>query len=236
MTLANCGPGDGQWLAGDVRRSVFEITSEVTLVQALTPLTEGQLNPAGVNSSNSIFGSLVGGTGTGNYKGYVNPVGAWRPKRIDQGVDGTLTSNYLAPGNSIIGPITGNGWPGGTYICGTFTDGVLKGKAWYVAEGVSPLVSAGAHVSAGTPVARPSTGRDGSSPNGLIETGWANPSNPSQTLAQSLPGYGGDQSPQAIACGNSFNRFLVKVGVNKPGAVQGSGVGVAPAALPGGYP
>lgn len=69
VKMSNCGPGDGQWLVGDCRRSVFEITSEVNLVQALSPLSEGALNPAQVNSNNlsSIFGA-GGFAGSGTAK------------------------------------------------------------------------------------------------------------------------------------------------------------------------
>lgn len=53
VTLSNCGPGDGAWLVGDCRRSVFEISSEIDLVVGLTPLTERSLTTAGVNPLNS---------------------------------------------------------------------------------------------------------------------------------------------------------------------------------------
>lgn len=235
IVFDNCGPGDGQWLVGDCRRSVFEVTSEITVVPALTPLSEGELNPAGVNKSNAnVLNSLVS---TVNSKGYANPVGAWSPSRIDQGVDGTLTGTYVAPGDSQMVSIynsQGSGSWEGYWIAGMFTSGSLKGKCWYVAEGVTPLINQGAAVKAGTPVARPGPTSFGAP--GLIETGWANPSAPSNTLAKALPGWSGDdQSPQAMACGNSFNRFLIKLGA-KPGAAQGRGVGVAPAPMPGGYP
>lgn len=234
--MSSCGPGDGQWLAGDVRRSVFEVFSEINLVVALTPLTEGALNPAGVNPNNTSLAPLLPGS-VGSIKGYANPVGNWSPSRIDQGVDGTLASAYVAPGDSQIKKIYNSQGAGswrGYWIAGMFTSGPFKGKVWYVAEGIAPIVPEGASVKAGTPVARPvPSGFNGIT--GNIETGWANPGNPSQTLAQSLPGYGGDQSPQAIACGNSFNRFLGKLGA-KPGSLQGAGVHVAPASMPGGYP
>lgn len=43
LVTSSTGPGDGAWLVGSCRRSVFEVTSEITLNQALTPFTEAQL-------------------------------------------------------------------------------------------------------------------------------------------------------------------------------------------------
>jgi len=36
--LANCGPADGLWLVADVTRSVFQPTSQITLVQGMVPI------------------------------------------------------------------------------------------------------------------------------------------------------------------------------------------------------
>ncbi len=228
MVFSNTGPGDGSWLVGNVRRSLFEVLSEVTVVPALNPLSEQQV--AGVNKSNTTF------VPSGASKQYTNPVGSWSPSRIDQGVDGTLARDYVAPGDSqiLIATASDSGWAGGGYIAGKLLNGTYAGKVWYVAEGVSPSVTAGTKVNAGSPVAS-TVSNPYNQINGNIETGWASPSSPGQPLAQTLSGYNGDQSPQAIACGLSFNRFIVSLGA-APGAVQGAGVGVAPAQLPGGYP
>lgn len=241
MNFSNTGPGDGQWLVGDVRRSVFETMSEITVVPALTPLSEGELNPAGYNSNNlSQYGTTV--LGNGSVKGYTNPVTTWTPTRIDQGVDGTLDNPYVALGDSqiIFAVPYDSGWKGG-WIVGKLTSGPLSGKYWYVAEGVYPIVNQGANVTAGTSVGRPvPSGANGIT--GNIETGWADPNQPMRPLAQSLPSYASadpsvkrDQSPAAMACGNSFNRLLVRLGA-KPGSAQGQGVGVAPSPMPPGYP
>lgn len=232
-TFNNTGPGDGQWLVGDCRRSVFEVTSEMTVVPALQPLTEGELNPAQQNPTNlSAFANTI------TLGGYTNPVGNWQPGRIDQGVDGTLTSSAVAPGDSIILPVTkvsDPGWAGGGYIAGQLTTGKLKGKCWYIAEGIVPIVPVGAKVKAGSPVARRIVSPYANHQLGNIEIGWADPNSPGRPLAQSISGYGGDQSPQAMAAGNSFNRFILKLGAS-PGAAQGAGVGVVAAAMPPGYP
>lgn len=243
MVFSNTGPGDGQWLVGDCRRSVFEVMSEITVVPALTPLSEGELNPAGQNQNNlSAYATPINDTG------YVNPVGLWTPTRVDQGVDGTLKGPYMAPADSTIvlaqpsnagwGPIGG---PGGGWIVGRITSGALKGKYWYVAEGIYPLIAQGTNVQAGTPVGRTVINPFNQIP-GNIETGWADPNNPGRPLSQSLPTYATadpavkrDQSPAAIACGNSFNRWLIKLKAS-PGSIQGQGVGVVPSPMPPGYP
>lgn len=235
VTLGSCGPGDGGWLVGNARRSVFEITSEVDMVIAVAPLTETELNPPStlLKKGSKNFPTFVG---SGGNKGYVNPVGKWSPSRIDAGVDGTLNSQYLAPGNSkiLIADAHNSGWAGGGYIAGMFLDGSLKGKVWYVSEGVAPVVPVNAKVSAGQPVAQP-VPSPYNGVNGNIETGWAAPSQPGNPLAHTLPGYTGDQSAQGIAAGNSFNRFLVSLGA-QPGVVQGDGLQVTPSAMPPGYP
>ena len=73
--------------------------------------------------------------------------------------------------------------------------------------------------------------------------GWEDPSAGAAgsgvvPLAETLPGFppvGGDQSPQALACGDSMARFLQSVG--GPASVRmGAGAGVTAAPMPGGYP
>lgn len=61
--MTGCGPGDGAWLVGDCRRSIFNTYSEITLVPALAPLTEQQA--AGTaGGKNAISASKVNATGT----------------------------------------------------------------------------------------------------------------------------------------------------------------------------
>jgi hypothetical protein len=201
-------------------------------------LTEGELNPAGQNPNNSLSNVVSSPFST---KGYTNPVGNWSPSRIDMGVDGTLAGSYVAPADSIIidAETSDPGWAGGGYISGRIVSGPLKGKIWYVAEGIAPVVHPGAKVGAGTTVGRPAVSPYGNSYGkgavGAIETGWANPAATREPLARALPGFGGDQSGQAIACGNSFNRWLIKLGAS-PGSLQGAGLKASPATMPPGYP
>jgi hypothetical protein len=53
-------------------------------------------------------------------------------------------------------------------------------------------------------------------------------------LAETLLGFNGDQSPQALGCGDSIARLLQSVG-GRASVRRGAGVGVAPAPMPGGY-
>jgi hypothetical protein len=70
--------------------------------------------------------------------------------------------------------------------------------------------------------------------------GWEDPSAGAAgsgvaPLAETLPGFSGDQSPQALACGDSMTRLVQSVG--GPASVRmGVGVGVTAAPMPGGYP
>jgi hypothetical protein len=40
IVLSSCGPGNGAWLIGDCTRSVFSVTSQLTLVPPIAPLSE----------------------------------------------------------------------------------------------------------------------------------------------------------------------------------------------------
>ena len=84
---------------------------------------------------------------------------------------------------------------------------------------------------------RPSRAEDRRlSPHGCDEMGWAvPPGTTDQPLAETLPGFGGDQSPQALAAGDSMSRLLKSVN-GPPGVREGAGVGVQAAAMPAGYP
>lgn len=182
------------------------------------------------SSAGSGPGSSGGSVGAGAAAGaaagsYVNPVPGASTGRIDQGVDYTLSSQgFLAPGRSKILVATSGdpGWGGGGYIAGQLLDGPLAGQIWYAAEGILPAIAPGSVVNAGQlvgePVHSPYNGILGN-----IEAGWTNPSNPRQTLAQSLSGYGGDQSSQALTAGYSFSQFVSALG-GVAGEFQGAGV------------
>jgi len=61
--LTGCGPGDGSWLVGTCRRSVFQIYSELTLVPATQPLTEGEA--AGAQSNSAVTGTAASAPNAG---------------------------------------------------------------------------------------------------------------------------------------------------------------------------
>ena len=178
-------------------------------------------NAAGSTSAGATGGSLPAGT-------YTNPVPGASTGRIDQGVDYTLSSSgFLAPGKSqiLIANANDSGWGGGGYIAAKLLDGPLAGDVYYVAEGVKPVVKAGDIVQAGqqlvTRVTNPFNGTLGN-----IEAGWANPNNPGQPIAQTLSGYSGDQSSQALTAGYAFSNFVTALG-GIAGQFQGAGASLA---------
>lgn len=182
-------------------------------------------NPIGDSSSSSGSPSAPTSSGT-----YLNPVPGASTGRIDQGVDYTLSSSgFLAPGRSKIlhADASNSGWAGGGYIAAQLLDGPLAGSVYYVAEGVAPAagITKDKIVAAGTPlvvrVKNPYNGVLGN-----IEAGWADPSNPTRPLAQSLSGYSGDQSSQALTAGYSFAKFVQAVG-GAGGIFQGAGQALA---------
>ena len=190
---------------------------------------------SGATSTAAAGGTGVPSAAAGGAGGYVNPVPGARTGRIDQGVDYTLgPQGFLAPAPSVIlqADQTNPGWRGGGYIAAKITSGYLTGLVYYVAEGIAPLVQKGQQVAAGTVL-----GRGVSNPYnmvvGNIEAGWANPNSPGQPLAQTLSGYGGDQSTQALTAGYSFSKFVHALG-GVAGVFQGAGQALASAVEAGG--
>lgn len=154
-----------------------------------------------------------------------NPMPGAKPTRIDQGADYNLTSaGYIAPFKcKIIRAVTfTSGWQGG-WIVYEILEGPFTGQGVYVAEGVVPAagIVVGRTVNAGTKLCDVGPNRFFNPPLiGNIETGWVAP-NADEALARTLPGYGGDQSVQAIACGAAMDRFNRWLGV--PAAANESG-------------
>jgi hypothetical protein len=173
----------------------------------------------------SAAGAGAGGADPG-VGGYVNPVPGASTGRVDQGVDYHLgPQGFLAPGKSQIVYVgAGGGW-GNEYVAGKLLDGPLAGAVWYIAEAPAKAagIVEGAIVKAGQQITPP-----GSSTGGAVEAGWANPSNPGQTLAQSMPGYppGGDQSTQALTAGYSFSKFIHALG-GIAGTFEGAGTALS---------
>lgn len=186
--------------------------------------TSHPLTGSGASSSTGSTSSSTGAGSSSSAAGYVNPVPGATTGRVDQGVDYTLGSaGFVAPGRSQIVYVgSGGGW-GNEYVAGKLLDGPLAGSVWYIAEAAAkaPGVVEGAIVNAGEQIVP-----KGSSTGGAIEAGWANPASPGQTLAQSLTGYSGDQSRQALASGYSFSTFVAALG-GVSGAFEGAGATLA---------
>jgi biotin carboxyl carrier protein len=111
-----------------------------------------------------------------------NPVPGASGSRLDQGVDGT-TESFVAPfsGTVVYSSASDPGWKGGGYVA--IKSATDPSKVFYAAEGLLPTVKVGDTVTPGQTIATPAVNPY----NGIIgnfEIGWANPSSPSQPLAQ----------------------------------------------------
>lgn len=178
---------------------------------------------AGGTSASGVLGADTLAPGT-----YTNPVPGASTGRIDQGVDYT-GKQFLAPGKSqvLVSDQSSSGWGGGGYVAAKLLDGPLAGSVYYFAEGIAPSVKAGDTVNAGTVLGIPITNPFNQTL-GNIEAGWADPASPSRPLAQSLSGYGGDQSTQALTAGYSFSKFVQALG-GVAGVFQGAGQAISSA-------
>ncbi|MGB0096606.1 MAG: phage tail tip lysozyme [Solirubrobacteraceae bacterium] len=255
LAQMNAATSPGQ--AARMFETGYELCSGVTGYMQVTPgsLCEDQnrqtfamaaLQAAGEVSSGSTAVPVSFATGpacaaTVNAAGYTNPYAHTqngRPNRVDMGSDYDGTGEIDSFGEAKItfaGTGIGGGWTCATSINGgvvyELLDGAYAGKYIYVAEDVIPAVHTGQIVAAGQKIADfPSNGCD--------EMGWEAPSTAGaavEPLAETLPGFSGDQSPQAIACGDSISRFLHSVGA-KPSIRMGAGVSVTAVPMPAGYP
>jgi hypothetical protein len=182
-----------------------------------------------------------------NGAGYANPYAhtqTVRANRIDMGndTDGTGEIDSFAQARITFAQTgIGGGWTCATQVNGgvvyELLNGAYAGKFIYLAEDVIPTVHAGQILAAGQQIADfPANGCD--------EMGWEDPGAGAAgsgvlPLAETLPGFpggpGSDQSPQALACGDSIARLLQSVG--GPASYRsGAGVSVTAAPMPGGYP
>lgn len=178
------------WYTGYVNMRTQPGSGPTLLIPGTTPPVPGQ----GVNRSlpkagwaqqglNSGGGSTVT-TNSGTSKGGSNPFPGATGSRLDQGFDLT-TKVFKAPDKSqiVFASPRVPGWNNGGMVCGKLLAGPHKGMVWYYAEGLRPTVKVGQVVAAGqsvaTPVANPYNGIVGN-----MEGGWANPSSPTQPLAQ----------------------------------------------------
>jgi hypothetical protein len=207
--------------------------------QTGAPGTAVEVAGPGPQSTLPTTGNVTNCSPTPSPGGYVNPYAhtqALYPSRIDMGVDQGGTGQIDAFGNARItfaATGIGGGWTCATSVNGgvvyQLLDGPYAGKYIYVFEDVIPAVHVGQVVQAGQKIAD-------FPPHGCDEMGWAvPPGTTDQPLAETLPGFSGDQSPQALAAGDSMSRLLKSVN-GPPGLREGAGVGVQAAAMPAGYP
>ena len=109
------------------------------------------------------------------YQQYIDPFTApgWQRARTDMGVDWLVTrpEPVLAIGDAVIVGSNSHdgGWPGRHFIWYRLLDGSHVGDTIYVAEHITHLLSAGAHVRAGQKIAEALPGGTGT------EWGWAEP-------------------------------------------------------------
>lgn len=157
--------------------------------------------------------------------GYLNPLRAVRslvPQEIDQGVDYCGSGPVYAMGSGVVLNTLNSGWPGGAFITYRLAAGPARGLVVYVAENVTPAVQIGELVG-------PNTVLGWLHDSGTcLETGWANPSDPTQNAA-ARPEYTGKNS---TAYGINFSSLLYALGA-RPGLLQPDG---PPGPLPANWP
>ena len=161
------------------------------------------------------------------YKNPVRAISGLIPERIDQGVDFGGAGPIYALGDAVItGATTGAGWPGGGWITYTLTAGPAKGLTVFVAEDVTPTVSAGQHVTSDTVIANMFNGGDG------IETGWATADGSTAESQMSEAGGISGNGPFPTAIGMNFEELLQALGVPAGYGRNDATNGM----LPSGYP
>lgn len=176
VILAMCGPADGTWLIGDCVRTIYDPFSDLTLVQAMQPISAasglpGSKQPAGAG----------GGSPT---PGFANPFpGGWVPNRLDMGYDGTFSGSIVAPfsGTITFAAAKFSNWGG--YIQLKAANGIngIASDTLYFAEGVAPApgIAAGTTVQVGDTIGVPAPSPFGNpyrttpGGNGQIEWGVA---------------------------------------------------------------
>ncbi len=143
------------------------------------------------------------------YRNPLRSVSGLLPERVDMGADFGGSGPVYALGDAVITSATASnsGWPGGGWITYRLTDGPAAGLMVYVAEDVTPAVTAGQQVTSATVIATMFDGGDG------IETGWAQASTLSSE--SELPEAGGidGNGPFPTAVGLNFEKLLQALGV-----------------------
>ena len=156
---------------------------------------------------------------------YANPLRAIRSlarERIDQGVDYSGYGPIYAIGDGVVLSTYNGGWPGGTYITYRLTQGPAAGLTVYAAEDIKPLVQVGQTITSSTIIGMMYEGFDG------IETGWADPNEPGETMARHAGQFGGSNSTMY---GYNFSQLLSSLG-SPAGVLQNQPTGTLPPQWP----
>lgn len=188
----------------------FDITQIVNAAQQAgataneTPTT----SPAGT----APIGNAVGATGmvvpSGaevNKAGYVNPFAKTTkltPARIDQGVDYFVNKGdpLLAITDGVVAGIDHNWYKGQPMIWYKVTNGPMKGKFIFMAEGINPHVKPGDKFKAGDVIAHAADQGNG------MEWGFA------QSNGKVLTPYNGAPDGTSMPGGIAFGKFLKSLG------------------------
>ena len=119
------------------------------------------------------------------------------------GVDANLKPGapILAPNDGKVVAVVPGWYQNQPYVAVKLTAGPNAGKVMYVAEQISGVPPVGTTIRKGQPITRYASSGTG------IEIGWANPSNPTQTLAQGQGNTGGPGHSNSPA-GSNFRSYL----------------------------
>jgi murein DD-endopeptidase MepM/ murein hydrolase activator NlpD len=161
---------------------------------------------------------------------YLNPLRAVAglvPERIDEGVDFGGTGPVYALGDGVVTNAGYNGgWPGGGWVTYRLTDGPDAGLMVYLAEDVTPAVSAGQIISPTTVIATMFNGGDG------IETGRAQSTGVSAESELAEAGGIGGGGPFPTQIGANFDELLQLLGVPAAPNAGQPAYGLLPANYP----
>jgi hypothetical protein len=209
----------GFWI---LMRSVNNDSTGRTLIDRIVgnKASKSPLLSAGIpqtkTGAGGVSGAVTNAIGdVGSFTGTANPFPGATGSRLDQGED--LTSRtFLAPfaAKVVVANRSDSGWAGGGYLAlRSLSD---PSQVIYMAEGLIPSVRVGQTVQAGqrvaTPIANPYNGVVGN-----IESGPADPTNPSRPLAQAV------SNPPAVV--EKFYAWLR--GLGGPQATSTSNAGYA---------
>lgn len=225
IELSSFGPGDGRWIVGDCRRSVFNVYSELRLVPPIAPITEviaagtsgrNQSSSSGATSRERFGGTPGYGSGPGGRGNRYGPIPIGQPQvtfsrgvqiqlrglnqeRSDQGLDFGTGPNQPIPA-VLDGVVTSTSSFGGAFISNGGPGGIVYRTDYgyvFVMENMTPTKKVGDRVKAGETIALG---------NGQIEMGWANASGTSP-----LTGWSGDTDRTAGGIGFALSAGMIPI-------------------------